>query len=163
MSTKNNKRSIDNSNRDSGINKNERRLLEEKHNRVQFAAIGSSEEYIDVDTEDIKKRSIAPVDTVSKDRPLSCTRQTNERITYDQLVLESQQSENDSASEVMVGVTSEQQSQLQQSKYTQPTILGVGQKKNLQRQSKSRGSIEKRRFKQQEYNRKKVEEKRKMN
>jgi hypothetical protein len=88
MSTKNNKRSIDNSNRDSGINRNERRLLEEKHNRVQFAAIGSSEEYIDVNTEDM-------VDTVSKDRPISRTRQTNERITYDQLILESQQREND--------------------------------------------------------------------
>jgi hypothetical protein len=93
----NNKRSIDNSNRDSGINRNERRLLVEKHNRVQFAAIGSIEEYIDVNSEDMKKqRSIAPVDTVSKDIPLSCTRQTNERITYDQLVLESQQVEIDS-------------------------------------------------------------------
>jgi hypothetical protein len=64
---------------------------------VQFAAIGSSEEYIDVNTEDMKKqRSIAPVDTVSKDIPLSSTRQTTERITYDQLVLESQQLEIDS-------------------------------------------------------------------
>jgi hypothetical protein len=71
---------------------------------VQFAAIGSSEEYIDVNTEDMKKqRSIAPVDIVSKDRPFSSTRQTNKRITHDQLVLESQQSENDNTSDVMGG------------------------------------------------------------
>mmetsp|Transcript_22536 Transcript_22536/g.21765 ORF Transcript_22536/g.21765 Transcript_22536/m.21765 type:complete len:173 (-) Transcript_22536:31-549(-) len=155
MSTKNNKRSIDNSYRDSGINKNERRLLEEKHNRVQFAAIGSSEEYVDVNTEDMKKqRSIAPVDTVSKDILLSSTRQTNERITYDQLVLESQQSENDNTSEEMAEVTSDQQPQLQQSKYLQPPILGVRQKENLRKRSQGRGSIEKRRFKCQEYDRK---------
>jgi hypothetical protein len=109
MSIKNNKRSIDNSNRDSGINRNERRLLEEKHNRVQFAAIGSSEEYVDFNTEDIKKqRSIAPINTVRKDRPFSDMHQTNELITYDQLVLEAQHSENDSTSEVIGEVTSEQ-------------------------------------------------------
>ena len=97
MSINNNKRSIDNSNRDSGIIRNERRLLEERHNRVQFAAIGSSEEYIDFNTEGVKKqRSIAPVNTVSKERPLPDTHSANERITYDQLVVESQLGESDS-------------------------------------------------------------------
>ncbi len=97
MSINNNKRSIDNSNRDSGIIRNERRLLEERHNRVQFAAIGSSEEYIDFNTESVKKqRSIAPVDTVSTERPLPDTHSAKECITYDQLVLEAQQGEIDS-------------------------------------------------------------------
>jgi hypothetical protein len=107
MSITNNKRSMDNSNRDSGINRNERRLLEEKQNRVQFAAIGSSEAYIDLNTEGVKKqRSIAPVNIVI---PLSSTYQKNDRITYDQLVLEAQQSESDSTSGVMGEVTEQPQ------------------------------------------------------
>jgi hypothetical protein len=57
MSIKNNKRSRDNSNRDSRINRNEHRPLKERHNRVQFVAIGSSEKYNDLNTECVKKRT----------------------------------------------------------------------------------------------------------